>query len=153
MRVLTTIILFLSITLFTGCKDSSSGNKNENNLNGLGIRVVNTGDVDLELSMDSDADTDFCYEETGCEDTGGHGFYLIYPDNESVVSHSTPDGQAVGIQIGFHVDAGSGYFEVVTGNAYRDDADFLEFDSDKVMYTSDEFTEGEIVIDTYGEVE
>lgn len=154
MRIFTTLILLPLMMLFTGCKDNTSGSEDESATNGLAVRAVNTGDVDLEISMDGNAKTDFCYESSGCEDTGGQSFHVIYPDNESLIDYSTPEGgKAVGIKISFSVDQGSGYFEVVTGEAYRDDAGFLEFESDAVVYTSDPFSEGDIVSDSYGEVD
>ncbi|SMO93412.1 hypothetical protein [Gracilimonas mengyeensis] len=132
--------LLICILALTGCKDSGSGSNKNNAYNGLAVRVVNTGSGDLELSQDSDASTGFCYQEDGCPTSGGGSFHTVFEGQDTIMDSSDPDGQAVGVQVGFHVDAGSGYFEIVEGKAYRDDAGFLEFEAADVVYTSDEFS-------------
>lgn len=149
--------LIFALLITVGCKDSSTNSGNDDSElkqpnNGLAIKAVNTGTGDLEISTDGDAAIAFCYESDGCEDiTGGGGsFHWITEGDASLIDYSSVDGKAVGANIAFHVDAGSGYFEVVSGYTYKDDAGFLEFEEDKVLYTSDGFTEGTIVQDSYG---
>lgn len=80
-------------------------------------------------------------------------FSTVFEGQESVIDYSTEEGTVVGVNVAFHVDAGSGYFEIVAGNSFRDDDGFLEFESGEVLYTSEEFSEGETVSYEYGETE
>ncbi|MFP8487974.1 hypothetical protein ACKGJO_02655 [Gracilimonas sp. Q87] len=152
---------FLMFALFitVGCKDSSTTSANDElgldeSDNGLAIRAVNTGTEDLEISTDGDTGIVFCYKSDGCKDvtSGGGSHHWITKDGESLISTSNDEGIAVGVLISFQVEAGSGYYEVVSGKAYRDDAGFLEFEPNKVLFTSDEFTKGTNVQSSYGDV-
>lgn len=137
---------FLSLILLAGCKDSSTGaGENEQATgDGLAVRAVNTGSEDLELETDSEANIDFCYEGDGCADTGGQSFHLVYAGESSLVDYSVPDKKAVGVTVGINITKGTGYFEVISGRPYRDDAGFLEFEEGgEVLYTSDTFSAGE----------
>jgi hypothetical protein len=158
MRFFTFLMFALFMTV--GCKDSSTNFDNdEQGLdqpdNGLAIRAVNTGTKDLEISTDGDASIAYCYESDGCEEISGGGgsFHWITEGDKSLISTSIDTSTAVGVLISFHVEAGSGFFEVVSGRAYRDQAGFLEFDPNEVLFTSDEFTEGTVVQDSYGDID
>lgn len=149
MRLSALIVISLIITL--GCKDNSSNSKSSSN--GLAVKAINTGTDDLEISQDAEASIDFCYESEGCIELSGQSFSWVYEGEESLIDYSDDEGKAVGIKVDFHVDNGSGYFEIVEGEAYRDDAGFLEFEEGKTLYTSDEFTEGNTVSYDYGETD
>lgn len=149
------IIAALSIMALTflGCSGNGSGSEGSSSPNSLAVRAVNTGSGDLELSQEGEASTVFCYEEDGCETPGGFSFNTVSEGQESLVDYSHPDGKAVGVKVNIKVDAGSGYLEIVTGETYRDDSDFLEFDTEKVVHTTDEFSAETTITFDYGETD
>lgn len=128
--------------------------------NGLAIRAVNTGSEDFEISYggmsegeDATGST-YCYSESGCEDLSGGDISIIYPENEGIINESNPeDGKAVGVKISLHVDAGTGYFEVVRGESYRDDAGFREFNPEEVVSKTDTYSEGDLVEFEWGKTD
>ncbi|MTI88238.1 MAG: hypothetical protein FH748_09745 [Balneolaceae bacterium] len=155
MKLYFPILLFAVLFMAIGCNDSSTDtddSTNEITGNALAIRAVNTGSGNLEISQDSEATTIFCYKSTSCGEAqgGGGSFHTIFEDSESLIDYSEDERQAKGVKIAFHVDEGSGYFEVISGRSYRDDAGFLEFEEGDVLYTSEAFSAGDVVVDSYG---
>jgi hypothetical protein len=72
---------------------------------------------------------------------------VIYPENESMIHYFNVESKAVGVNISYKIEQGTGYFIVVEGQTYRDDAYYLEFESGSTIYTSDSFSEGDVVVE------
>lgn len=154
------LILLFVMAFGVSCSDSGTDSSDVTaEANGLGIRAVNTGSDDFEVSYGGNQSENangfsYCYSGTGCEETGGGGISIIYPEHDSIINESNPeDGKAVGVKVSIHIDAGTGYFEVVSGESYRDDAGFREFDPKEVVSTTDEYTEGTVVEFEWGETD
>lgn len=159
-RRLYPIVLIMFFMIYgISCSDSGTSVTQEAELNGIGIRAVNTGSEDFEISYgahESEGTIGFsyCYSSSGCENLEGDGggYILIYPDKGNIVDESDPDdGQAVGVKVNVHIDAGTGYFEVVRGESYRDDDGFREFNPVEVVFTSNEFSAGSVTDFEWGE--
>lgn len=149
------IILFALLFAFTACDDDDTPSAAAGeDLNGLAVVLERTSDEDVEVSFGSFADEDvsirFCYEGDGCEDASGGGTMSWGGPSSIMIEQSDPDKIAVGVIVGFQVESGEGYAEVVAGESYEDDGR-PQFDEVDVVETSDPFSEGDIVEFSYGE--
>lgn len=158
------VILFLIGTFAVSCSkddDNASADNSGSTLKSLAIRAVSTGSGDFEISngMSTSPDAqgvDYCYKKKGCIHLMGSGAFTVFSDMSGIIDHSSPDeeGRVIGVKVSLHIDAGSGYFEVVRGKSYRSNGGFSEFDAgDEVVFKSETFSEGDLVEFSWGETD
>ncbi len=144
------MMMVLSVAVLAGCSDSSTAVEEENELESLGVRMVNTGTGEFEVESSGEKSIHFCYDD-GCESPGGASFAAVSEDDQMIFHFSEPERQAIGAFVGFEVTSGQGRFEIVSGVSYNDDG-WREFTPHDVIYTSEEYSEGDLVEYTHGDM-
>ena len=136
---------------------SSSNNSTENgggsaseDANGLGVVAENTGSGDFDVN--GAGDVTFCYADSGCESFSGDSFNTVFEGQQMEIEHSEADREAVGLEMTFDIDEGTGVLHVVDGRSYEDDG-WPEFDIGDILQTSEELNEGDTYTVTWGEVD
>lgn len=146
------ILLIITVAALTGisCSDNSTAIEEEEELESLGVRLVNTGSGEFEVESNGEKSIFFCYDD-GCETPGGGSFATVSENDQMVFHFSEPERQAIGAFVGFEVTSGQGRFELVNGVSYNDDG-WQEFTVNDVIYTSEEFSNGDVAEYTYGDM-
>lgn len=151
MNKLNIIMLITALGLvMAGCSDDDDSAGAD--ADGLAVFVVNTGSGDLDIEMEGSVQVNFCYDGEGCTTSSGSSFVTIFEGGRWDIDISNTSKKAVGVQVQFEVTGGQGYAEVVRGDSYMDDG-WHEFDEVNVIFTSNGFSEGDVVSFTAGKVD
>lgn len=138
--------------MFFGCSDDDNGSSAAGDFDHLAVFAVNTGSDELDIEMSGETQVNFCYEGEGCESVSGSAWMSVFEGGRMELDISDMDGVAVGVIVQFEVTGGSGYAEVVAGEAYMDDG-WPEFNEGSVVFTSDSFSDGDTVTFSWGDTD